>query len=401
MGNYIDLDLETPFQPLSPVKPDNFKGRIDIIKKILRYMNKSLKCEVQHFFLTGSKGMGKTSVAEFIIEEVKEINMISVYISNKGNESVEALASNILKALINKFPQENKLDRVKSWFGEHVSEIEFHGTKITFNLDKIIKEHVKENFLDYLLQAYENLKDNYNGILIVIDDINGLSNSKEFVDWYKNFADTLNVEEYYKMPLYFLLAGYPEKFDKMVSLEKSFGRLFHYAHVDELKENEIKEFYKETFKSINITIEEDALECITYYTSGVPLTMQYIGDSLFWMIEQNNITLKDTKEAIILASHEIRNKQLRVLNKIKFDIYEDILIRIAENKYEIFEVSDLKKILSEKQQDYLNEFLKEMINIHILNKNTDNEKYEFIDKLDYSYYFIKSFEKRYNQIPPN
>ena len=140
---------------------------------------------------------------------------------------------------------------------------------------------------------------------------------------------------------------------------------------------------------------------ITYYTSGVPLTMQYIGDSLFWMIEQNNITLKDTKEAIILASHEIRNKQLRVLNKIKFDIYEDILIRIAENKYEIFEVSDLKKILSEKEQDYLNEFLKEMINIHILNKNTDNEKYEFIDKLDYSYYFIKSFEKRYNQIPIN
>ena len=46
----------------------------------------------------------------------------------------------------------------------------------------------------------------------------------------------------------------------MVSLKKSFGRLFHYAHVDELKENEIKEFYKETFKSINITIEEDALE---------------------------------------------------------------------------------------------------------------------------------------------
>ena len=33
MDNYMDLDLETPFQPLSPVKVENFKGRVDIIKK--------------------------------------------------------------------------------------------------------------------------------------------------------------------------------------------------------------------------------------------------------------------------------------------------------------------------------------------------------------------------------
>lgn len=394
----MDLDLETPFQPLSPVKVENFKGRVDIIKKILRYMNKSLKCEVQHFFLTGSKGMGKTSVAEFIIEEIKKINMLSIYISNKGNDSVEILASNIIKSLINKYPEENRIEKVKSWFGKHVSEIKFHGTTLSFNLDQQMQDNIKNDFLDYLLIAYEYLKVEYKGILIVIDDINGLSNSKEFVDWYKSFADTLNVEEYYHLPLYFLLASYPDKFDNMVLLEKSFGRLFHFAHVGELSDGEVKEFFKDSFKSVNLEINDDALEFITDYTSGVPLTMQYIGDSIFWNMTQNNISIRDAKEGIILASKEIRSKQLRVLNRIKENIHEEILIKIAQEKLEIFDYDDLKNVLTQHEFDYLEEFLNNMTEKNIL-KEEFNGTYKFVDKLDYTYYRIKSFEKLYTQSP--
>lgn len=70
MDNLINLELESPFQPYTPVKPEFFKGREEIIKKILRYLNKSMKCDVQHSFLTGEKGMGKTSIAEFIMDGI-------------------------------------------------------------------------------------------------------------------------------------------------------------------------------------------------------------------------------------------------------------------------------------------------------------------------------------------
>ena len=58
MGDYIDLELESPFQPSNPVKPELFKGRQEIIKKILRYLNKAMKCEVQHFFFNRKKRYG-------------------------------------------------------------------------------------------------------------------------------------------------------------------------------------------------------------------------------------------------------------------------------------------------------------------------------------------------------
>ena len=55
MLNDFDLDKESPFQPGKPVSSDYFKGRTKIIKKILRYLNKLEKCDVQHYFITGKK----------------------------------------------------------------------------------------------------------------------------------------------------------------------------------------------------------------------------------------------------------------------------------------------------------------------------------------------------------
>ena len=75
----FDLDKESPFQPGKPVSPDYFKGRTKIIKKILRYLTKAEKCDVQHYFITGKKGMGKTSLAKYV-QEIVQDKMIGVYI---------------------------------------------------------------------------------------------------------------------------------------------------------------------------------------------------------------------------------------------------------------------------------------------------------------------------------
>ena len=48
-------ELETPFQPSNPVRPEYFKGRKDITNKIIRYMPNALNNQPQLFFLTGKK----------------------------------------------------------------------------------------------------------------------------------------------------------------------------------------------------------------------------------------------------------------------------------------------------------------------------------------------------------
>lgn len=299
-----------------------------------------------------------------------------------------------MKALLNKLPPQSRTEKLRTWFGDHVSEINIHGTILKFNLDEYKEEDIKNNFLDYLSIAYNELKNEYNSMFIVIDDINGLSESKEFVDWYKQFADTIAVDNSYNLPVYFLLEGYSEKFDDLVELEPSFGRIFHYADVNILSDDEIKSFFKDTFNSLDISINDDALDFMTEYTSGMPLTMQFIGDSVFWNLNQNTISISDAKEGVILAAQNMENNLIRrTLKRINNPLYEEILIKIASKKLISFSQEKLAKILTEKEMDNLPHFLEKITNLNIIQKDEYTNEFVFKDRIFYTYYHIKSFEK--------
>ena len=140
------------------------------------------------------KDSDKVAIIEYLQEFIKD-RMIGVYISNKGNSSLEILVENILNS-----------------FG--VTEF----------------RDVVDNFLFYLNGIYEELETN-KGIFLIIDDVDGLSKSDEFVNWYKRFADSIEMRNYY-IPLYILLLGSRDKFNVFVNQDDSFARIFHYDNMD-------------------------------------------------------------------------------------------------------------------------------------------------------------------------
>lgn len=75
---------ESPFDPRHPVSPEKFKGRQDDVKKILMYIPKIINQKrPEHFFITGKKGMGKTSFVNYISKIVEEnFQMIPIYVNN-------------------------------------------------------------------------------------------------------------------------------------------------------------------------------------------------------------------------------------------------------------------------------------------------------------------------------
>ena len=63
---------ESPFEPGHPVSPDKFKGRKKDINKISRYLPKVKNQGVPfHFFITGKRGMGKTSFVKYLANEIR------------------------------------------------------------------------------------------------------------------------------------------------------------------------------------------------------------------------------------------------------------------------------------------------------------------------------------------
>lgn len=340
--------------------------------------------------------MGKTSVVEYIKRYVRvNYGIIGSYVSNKGNDSVEELTSMIIESIINELHQESLAEKVTTWFGEHVESIEIKGNKINFKADNLLQESFKEKFPEHLLEIFEKELTEYDGLLIIIDDINGLSESKEFVDWYKKFADTIAVN-YENFPIYFLLADYPEKFENLVQLEESFGSIFHYDYIDALTDEEVSEFFKTMFEQQGYNLSQKALDLMIYYSSGLPLLMQQIGDSVFWEAEIKNISEKDAISGIFKAADEIGNKQIKpVLNQIQSENYEPLLEHLVELKLRSFKRSELIKIMKNTSENVIKNFLYEMVDLGIFEKkgHKNSGLYEFSNTLYYMYFLIQQRKK--------
>lgn len=190
-------------------------------------------------------------------------------------------------------------------------------------------KNIKDNFAFYLSDLVNNFKDK-DGLFIVIDDINGLSETPDFANWYKSFVDTL-ATSVDNAPICIMLTGYPEKFIKLHEQNPSVNRIFHVHELNRLDDDEIKNFYTDIFLIYDINVEGMALEAMTKYSSGMPTMMQEIGDATFWSDTDGFIDREDAFKGIIEAGNRIGLKYLQPLldQKIRSENYLSLFKKIG------------------------------------------------------------------------
>jgi hypothetical protein len=175
--------------------------------------------------------------------------------------------------------------------------------------------------------------DNKNGLIIIIDDINGLSDNPEFVNWYKSFADILFTNYRNKSPICMILAGYPEKLEIMQEQNPSFTRIFSHIKLKGLSNEEITDFFNKSFDKINMNINYEAIDILVKYSSGLPNMMQEIGNCTFYMSDNKTINYDDAFNGILYAGDEIGKKYLQPLldRSIRSMEYLGIFEKIAND----------------------------------------------------------------------
>ena len=130
-----------------------------------------------------------------------------------------------------------------------------------------------------------------------------------------------------------------------------------------------------------------------YYSWGMPLIMQQIGDGVFWNMKNNEITEQTALTGILDAAIELGNKQIRQkLNKIKSKYYENILLKLGENKALTFKKSEIRKILDKNEQRVFDDFLKRMKELNIITplNNKGTGEYVFENRLYFVYFLIRA-----------
>ena len=201
--------------------------------------------------------------------------------------------------------------------------------------------------------------------------------------------------EFYEefVPIAFTLVTYPAKFDQLCEQNPSFSRMLNLVIMDKLKDKEVHDFFKTNFDSSNIEFEsEQYLKEMVYYSCGMPLIMQQIGDAIFWNLENKLITEEITYNGIRNAALELKNKPLKnILKKIKNPHYNNILLKIGKNEKFSFKKDEIMPLLTDNEKNILTEFLDKMIQINILECVDDKLKeYEFANIAYFVYFLINS-----------
>ena len=176
-----------PFYPDSPVDPQSFEGRTDILKNNIRILEETKHGKPKHFFITGARGMGKSSLASYFKDYAeRKLKYVGVHVYNDGVHNVESLIKQVIEALLNNMQKESFFEDIFSKFKDHVESVNVFGTSFKFKPSEEWLDNIKDNFASFLVNLVNEFE-NKNGLIIVIDDINGLSNTQSLLIGIKVF----------------------------------------------------------------------------------------------------------------------------------------------------------------------------------------------------------------------
>ncbi|GAA5819054.1 MAG: ATP-binding protein [Methanobrevibacter sp. CfCl-M3] len=396
-----------PFNPDSPVDPNNFEGREDILKKNIKILMETKHNNPKHFFITGNRGMGKSSLASYFKDYAeKKLKYVGIHIYNDGVHDIESLIRQIIEELLNNIQKESFFDKIFNSFKTHVESINLFGTSLKFKPSENLLDHIKDNFAKFLVDMVKEF-DNKNGLIIIIDDINGLSDNPKFVNWYKSFADTLFTNYRSKSPICMILAGYPEKLEIMQEQNPSFTRIFSHIKLKGLSNEEITDFFNKSFDKINMNINYEAIDILVKYSSGLPNMMQEIGNGTFYMSDNETINYDDAFNGILYAGDEIGKKYLQPLldRSIRSMEYLGIFEKIANDALSnldedyFFRKKDFSNNLTENEKKVFTDFLNRARKLKILDYHGPKKSgyYKFTNNLYPVYLVIQSLKETQNK----
>jgi len=289
-------------------------------------------------------------------------------------------------------------EKISDFFGKHIRKVGLFGVSASFSPpDKDLRELVR-NFPEALYNLISRIKDVKNGLFIALDDINGLAEKQEFANWYKSTVDEI-ATHYQKFPVFIMLIGLPDKRDRLSDLQPSLTRIFRLVEIDKLTNEEVKNFLIKAFDTVNVKVLPEALALMVKYSSGLPIIMHEVGDSVFWANEDDEIDRNDVLRGLIDAARRIGTKYLdpKVYRKIRSENYKSILRKMGQSTItRNFTRDEILKILTSEEKQVFDHFLNKLKELGVIESNLEKGRgsYKFVNDIYPVYIWMESQSKK-------
>jgi len=345
-----------PFKPNSATHPGIFVGRIPEINKIETALIQTKANRTQSFLLLGERGIGKTSLlnyVKFISEglidiEKQNVNYLVIEIDISKDTTQIALIKKIELSLKRKLA---KTEKTKKLFGDiwnFISKIEAAGIKLNNNKEidlEIFFEEFCYSLADTLNRITKSKTDEafdslFDGILIIIDEADNATPELDLGSFVKLLIERLQKEGTEK--LLFGISGLPKTKEILLHSHPSSIRMFEELHLDRLKPDEVKRvitsMLMESTKlnGYETKITEEAANQLWEFSEGFPHFIQQYGYSAFEESDGAEITLVNVVSGAFKkngALECIGNKYYHAdyYNKIKAESYRKVLVIMGEH----------------------------------------------------------------------
>ena len=386
----------SPFKPGQPVPVEFFVGRTQEIKQLQSMVNASLQGQFKIGFVSGERGIGKSSLVSVVRNgSDRFFNTASCHIHLGGVKELNEMVRKILDRILNESVDKSWHQQVMGFFGDRVRKVGLFGFSLELNLEDRDLSTLSRNFVPSMRNLLEKIKGQKDALLLILDDINGLATSTDFANWLKSMVDEISTSEQ-EMPLCILVVGLEERRQELISGQPSLDRVFELINISPWSPKETEEFYRNTFKSMNASIDQKELNRLVLFTGGLPVLAHEIGDAVWRTAQSLNINTQEVNQGISIAANIIGQKLLepRIFSAIQSEKYHSILRKIAAGEPKIdFTRAELVKQLPQEEVKSLDNFLGRMTDLGAIGRVADIKGgYQFPNSL-YALYFYLQFAK--------
>ena len=363
-------DTTSPFTPGLPVPLEFFVGRLSEIKRLDAKMRDAVASRrLQVGFMEGERGIGKTSLATFVrVLAERNHNTLTAHAFLGGARSLEEMTRRVFDHLLKESVEKPWFAKLRGLFGRHIQEIGLFGVSVGFRAEQEELRHIANHFPTALESISKQLGDEKRGLMLILDDINGLASEPEFADWLKSVVDEIATSAR-PYPLFLLLVGLEERRRSLLQLQPSLARVFDTVEIAPWSMNETELFFETAFQTAGVSVDPVARQFLAGHTGGLPVLAHEIGSAVFKVDEDGQVDMEDASAGVLDAAEIVGRKYLepQVLHVVRSRRYRSILRHVGSEHFKFsFSRSVLATKLPEPDRRVLDNFLKRMTNLGVV-----------------------------------
>jgi hypothetical protein len=385
----------SPFTPGIPVKPESFAGKRDEIEQLIGRCKSAATGNFERTYVIGERGIGKSSLCSFVREYADtKLEMLTAHVFLGGASTVEEMCRRVFDRLVGDNVKRSWFDSLRGLLGKHVKEVGLFGVSVGFDATEQELKQLAAHLPMELHALLEKLGKTRQGMLLILDDINGLADTPDFAHWLKSFVDSVATSGQ-RLPMHVMLASTDERRDRLLSHQPSLNRAFSLHKTGTVASADAAQFFVERMSESGIKIEPEALTNMVEWAGGYPVLLQEVGDGVFRANTDDTISAADVTVGAHIAAQSVGEKYLdkSVVATMQSAAYRSILGTIVQNFVPgvVFSRKEIGEVVKADDKGKLDNFLQKMKELGVLSSPRNGE-YQFANSLHWMYYLQRAAE---------